>query len=289
MSSPSNAIPEGNASVVSPLLVFVRPLKALEFIDDAAVRVTPRSSLSRVLSNHDSNDYTFHDFPHSSIALNNSPDAVLKYSSYVTNSSITVVFGTIENADYLKFKHNLDSCCGPAELVYSLILAYTYKFVGRLRGNFSVVQYDIEKDTILAATDLTLTYNLKQGRDGTGGLLVTDGWLGDEIETKIIPAASFIFGRYPDRDCHKYARTPHEVRESQDKAESSVELALAKIGCKDVSDNGSERRYHSRRDRRNQLGSHWSQPGRAANFIKMADAGTYTCGSPSSSVRLRVW
>eukprot|EP00854_Cymbomonas_tetramitiformis_P017774 gene17774-21171_t len=165
-----------NCEETLPSFVVVHPSKAIELTDVGAVKVSPRSSLQSVLKDNVSK-YTVHQFARCAVAVRCAQPTV-HASTYVTRSSVTVVFGQLSNSDVLKRKNSLDPHCSDAEVVYHLHTATKYGFLTTLHGNFMIVHYDEEVDSVLAANDKGCTYGLKQGQDGTGGLLVTDEDLG---------------------------------------------------------------------------------------------------------------
>lgn len=204
-----------------PTLLCLQPAKALEFSEGCAVRVTPESSLRSVLKGRE-DEYDLHHFPSASFAVKKSCNAV-----YVTRSTITVVVGKLDNAEYLKRKHGLDPLCTDAEIVHFLSNKFRFNFLPSLRGKFSLVVYNHNADQVFAATDTASSFDLFQGQDSTGGLLITDYNLGSSYQLSRITGASFIFGKYRGRNIHKYASTDTELVAAAREAHAAAERALA--------------------------------------------------------------
>ncbi|KAK3251731.1 hypothetical protein CYMTET_38937 [Cymbomonas tetramitiformis] len=207
-----------------PTLVYLQPAKALEFSEGCAVRVTPQSSLHSVLNGQE-DAYDLHHFASASFAVKKSCNAV-----YVTRTTITVVVGKLDNAEHLKRKHGLDPLCTDAEIIHFLNNTFRFNFLPSLRGKFSLIVYNQNADQVFAATDTACSFDLLQGQDSTGGLLVTDYNLGPNYQLSTIPGASFIFGKYRGRNIHKYASTETELVATAREAHAAAERALEGSG-----------------------------------------------------------
>ncbi|KAK3240327.1 hypothetical protein CYMTET_49830 [Cymbomonas tetramitiformis] len=232
----------------SPDFVFVHPTKALEFTSEGAVRVTPGASMRSILPGG-TDDYYVHHFAKAALAVRK--DSSVPYCSFSTSDSVTVVYGAIENVGYLQRKHGFGADCSDSEVIYKLYEKSKFSFLGSLRGKFTVIHYSEAEDQAFAATDISRSHCVMQGQDATGGLLISDTDLGNEFSLSEVPAASFIFGKYRDRDVHKYAASQSELEASKEVAAAAVDRALSGLpklpprGAKGRSDAGSSWRRTS--------------------------------------------
>lgn len=211
-------------AALSPNFVFVHPTKALEFTDEGAVRVTPEASMRSILLD-DMDHYCVHHFQRAALAVRK--DSTVPCCSFSTSDSVTVVYGTIENASYLQRRHGFDEDCSDSEIICKLYEKTKFSFLSSLRGKFTIIHYSGVEDQVFAVTDISRSHCVLQGQDLTGGLAISDVDYGSRYSFSEVPAASFIFGRHRGRHIHKYAATMSELEASKEVAVAAVDRALS--------------------------------------------------------------
>ncbi|KAK3252684.1 hypothetical protein CYMTET_38026 [Cymbomonas tetramitiformis] len=222
-----------NEDEFTPSYVFVKPNKALNFSGEGAERVTPVASLQSLLGQQNLEKYVLHSFQKGAIAVSKcEPNE--RFSIHLTETSVTVVIGALDNLPYLRRKYQAHDLATDSEMVASLFAIKRFSFLPSLRGKFTFLHYCDEEGQAFAATDVRGTYSFQQGQESTGGLLITNLQLNDDCKLTNVPPASFIFGKYRERDIHKYANTENELSASRQFASSAAERALTGLIKKSV-------------------------------------------------------
>lgn len=224
---------KSNEEDLIPGYVFVKPNKALNFSGEGAERVTPVASLQSLLGQQNLQKYNLHSFQKGAVAVSKC-DSNERFSVHLTETSVTIVIGSLDNLPYLRRKYQAHDLATDSEMVATLFVRKRFSFLPSLRGQFTFFHYCDEEGQAFAATDIRGTYSFQQGQESTGGLLITNLQLNDDCKLTNIPPASFIFGKYRERDIHKYANTETELSTSTQSAALAAERALTGLIQKSV-------------------------------------------------------
>lgn len=223
-SSPKFAV----RGVQYPHYMFVAPKKDRE---DLGEDLSPRSSLSSLVGFvqpfEDVNAYEIHEGTNSALAVVKNCDDVQVCSK---GGMVSVLLGGFMNAQYLNMKHCEDNCCTDAEIALELYSKMGFTCLSKFKGRFNLLIFNKNEGTAFAATDAFHSYNLFQGSDSTGGLLLTNAAsikTREEFKLSKIPPSSFVFGKHRGRNVHKYASSIEEFNNRKNEAKSAALKALS--------------------------------------------------------------